>query len=217
MHDGIKKSADIGDIKRLKYTFVDSLDVDPTFEEYLDDYNYCADKGLFERHKDLTPFSDRKVDWNDDYWQKIKRDLLKNFSRERLDHMRKVALVVLADKVERLKRERQQTRQPAAVRPASPPPPPIKSKVQQEQEKLEAAKQQLAQENAEVERQQRLQQQELDRQRQENSKQKKEEASPPKKSSGIASKILIGIVAVGAVGAVVALVKEIIIPLLLEP
>ena len=209
MHDGIKKSADIGDIKRLKYTFVDSLDVDPTFEEYLDDYNYCADKGLFERHKDLTPFSDRKADWNDDYWQKIKRDLLKNFSRERLDHMRKVALVVLADKVERLKRERQQNRQPA--------PPPIKSKVQQEQEKLEAAKRQLEKENAEVERQQKLQQQELDRQRQENSKQKKEEASPPKKSSGIASKILIGIVTVGAVVALVALVKEIIIPLLLEP
>ena len=153
MHDGIKKSADICDIKRLKYTFVDSLDVDPTFEEYLDDYNYCADKGLFERHKDLTPFSDRKADWNDDYWQKIKRDLLKNFSRERLDHMRKVALVVLADKVERLKRERQQNRQPApppkvsqppaAVRPASPPPPPLKSKAQQQQEELEAAKRQL--------------------------------------------------------------------------
>lgn len=224
MHDGIKKSADIGDIKRLKYTFVDSLDVDPTFEEYLDDYNYCADKGLFERHKDLTPFSDRKADWNDDYWQKIKRDLLKNFSRERLDHMRKVALVVLADKVERLKRERQQNRQPApppkvsqppaAVRPASPPPPPLKSKAQQQQEELEAAKRQLEKENAEAERQQKSQQQEVYRKQQENLQRKEDEDSQLKKAPGIASKIVIGIVAVGAV---VALVKEIIIPLLLEP
>lgn len=202
MHDGIKKSADIGDIKRLKYTFVDSLDVDPTFEEYLDDYNYCADKELFERHKDLTPFSDRKADWNDDYWQKIKRDLLKNFSRERLDHMRKVALVVLADKVERLKRERQQNRQPfppsisqppAAVRPASQPFLPFKSEAEQQRE-IEAAKRQLAQKNAEVERQQKLQQQELDRQRQENLKRKKEETPPPKKSSGIAPLIIIAAV-----------------------
>lgn len=163
MHKEVKQSADAGDVKDLKYIFVDSLDVDPTFEEYLDDYNYCVKKGLFEPHKKLNDFSNRQADWNDDYWQKIKRDLLKNFSRERLDHMRKVALVVLADKVERLKRERQQNRQPApppisqplvAVRPASPPPPPLKSKAQQQQEELEAERQKLAQENAEIEQKQ---------------------------------------------------------------
>lgn len=199
MHKEVKQSADAGDVKDLKYIFVDSLDVDPTFEEYLDDYNYCADKGLFERHKDLTPFSDRKADWNDDYWQKIKRDLLKNFSRERLDHMRKVALVVLADKVERLKRERQQNRQPApppkvsqppaAVRPASPPPPPLKSKAQQQQEELEAERQKLAQENAKIAQDER--QQQIKRQQQIN---QQSEDNSPKKAPGIAPLIIIAAV-----------------------
>lgn len=229
MLEEVKKFADAGDVKSLKYIFVDSLDVDPTFEDYLDDYNYCVIKGLFEPHKKLNDFSNRKSDWNDDYWQILKRDLLKNFSRERLDHMRKVALVVLADKVERLKRERQQNRQPAtppkvsqppaAVRPAIPPPP-LKSKAQQQQEELEAAKRQLEKENAEAEQQQKSQQQEVYRKQQENLQRKEDEDSQLKKAPGIASKIVIGIVvlgAVGAVGAVVALVKEIIIPLLLEP
>lgn len=182
MHQEVKKSADAGDVKDLKYTFVDSLDVDPTFEEYLDDYNYCASKGLFERHKDLTPFADRQADWNDNYWGKIKRDLLKNFSRERLDHMRKVALVVNAEKVARLQKERQTAAQPVtpkfsqptvAQRSVTPPQLraelPTKSKAQQQQEKLDAAKRQLAQENAQVERQQlqqQQQQQQLQRQQQ---------------------------------------------------
>ncbi len=161
MHQEVKKSADVGDVKDLKYTFVDSLDVDPTFEEYLDDYNYCASKGLFERHKDLTPFTDRKADWNDDYWEKIKRDLLKNFSRERLDHMRKVALVVNAEKVARLQKERQTAAQSVEPKVSfNAPQPraelPMKSRAQQQQEELDAAKRQLAQENAQVERRQQI-------------------------------------------------------------
>lgn len=199
MHKEVKQSADAGDVKDLKYIFVDSLDVDPTFEEYLDDYNYCVKKGLFEPHKKLNDFSNRQADWNDDYWQKIKRDLLKNFSRERLDHMRKVALVVLADKVERLKRERQQNRQPApppkvsqppaAVRPTSPPPPPLKSKAQQQQEELEAARQKLAQENAEIE-----QKQIRKSQFQQQINNQKNEDTSSKKAPGIALLIIIAAV-----------------------
>ena len=204
MHQEVKKSADAGDIKDLKYIFVDSLDVDPTFEEYLDDYNYCAEKKLFERHKDLTPFADRQADWNDDYWEKIKRDLLKNFSRERLDHMRKVALVVNAEKITRLQKERQINRRSVepkisqsheTERLATPPQPrielPTKSRAQQQQEELDAAKRQLAQENAQVERQR--QQQQLRRQQQ--FRQQRENDSP-KKSSGIAPLIIIAAVVV---------------------
>lgn len=198
MLEDVKKFADAGDVKRLKYIFVDSLDVDPTFEQYLDDYNYCVKKGLFEPHKNLNAFTDRQADWDDNYWQILKRDLLKNFSRERLDHMRKVAPVVLADKVARLRQERQQqNRQPAAppisqpsapVRPASPPP--LKSKAEQDRE-LEAARQKLAQENAAIERQQ----QEAERRRQENLRQQQNaETAPPKKALGIAPWIAIAAV-----------------------
>ena len=41
MNTEIKKYADSGDIKSLKYIFVDSLDVDPTFVRYEEEYNYC--------------------------------------------------------------------------------------------------------------------------------------------------------------------------------
>lgn len=192
MHEEVKKFADGGDIKSLKYIFVDCLDIDPTFEEYLDDYNYCVKKGLFERHEQLRGMTDRQADWNDNYWQILKRDLLKNFSHERLDHMRKVAPVVLANKVARLKRERQQqTRQTAAPpisqpivqqRPATPP---LKSKAEQDRE-LEAERQKLAQEKAAIEQQQ----QEAKRRRQENLR-RQSEVIPPKKSLGIAPLIAV--------------------------
>lgn len=193
MHEEVKKFADAGDVKSLKYIFVDCLDVDPTFEKYLDDYNYCAKKGLFEPHKNLNDFSNRQADWNDNYWQILKRDLLKNFSRERLDHMRKVAPVVFADKVARLQRERQQQTQQPAPPPISKPPvqqrpasqPPLKSKAEQDRE-LEAARQKLAQENAEAERQQKLQRQEISR--------RQNEDNSSKKSTGIATKILKAVV-----------------------
>ena len=202
LHEEVRKSADIGDVEDLKYIFVDCLDVDPTFEKYLDDYNYCVKKGLFEPHKNLNDFRNRQADWNDDYWQILKRDLLKNFSRERLDHMRKVALVVLADKVARLRQERQQQTRQTAAPPISQPivqqrsanPPPFKSKAEQDRE-LEAARQKLAHENAEAESQQKLQQQELERRRQ-------SEVTPPKKSTGIAPVIA----AIAAILAVIILI-----------
>lgn len=203
MHPEVKKSVDAGDVKDLKYIFVDSLDVDPTFEEYMDDYNYCAGKNLFERHKDLTPFTDRKADWNDDYWEKIKRDLLKNFSRERLDHMRKVALVVNAEKVARLQKERQTSAKTVETkisqsketeRHVIPPQhrhePPTKSKAQQQQEELEAEKRKLAEENVQVERRQLQQQRNL---QQQVNRQMENDSS--KKSSGIAPLIIIAAVA----------------------
>lgn len=52
----IKKFADSKDLKSLKYIFVDSLDVDPTFVRYEEEYNYCKSiPGLLESHIGLTP------------------------------------------------------------------------------------------------------------------------------------------------------------------
>lgn len=107
MNKEIKKLADAGDIKSLKYIFVDSLDVDPTFVQYEEEYNYCKSvSGLLEVHVELTPFSEDKDDWNEEYWTKLKMDLLKNFSDKRMSHMRDVAKVFLADKVQRILAER---------------------------------------------------------------------------------------------------------------
>lgn len=107
MNTEIKKYADSGDIKSLKYIFVDSLDVDPTFVRYEEEYNYCKSiPGLLESHVELTPFKTNKADWNEEYWTSLKMDLVKNFSDRRMSHMREVAQVFLADKVQRILAER---------------------------------------------------------------------------------------------------------------
>lgn len=107
MNTEIKKYADSGDIKSLKYIFVDSLDVDPTFVRYKEEYNYCKSiPGLLESHVELTPFRANKTDWNEEYWTSLKMDLVKNFSDRRMSHMREVAQVFLADKVQRILAER---------------------------------------------------------------------------------------------------------------
>lgn len=103
----IKKFAESRDLKSLKYIFVDSLDVDPTFETYKDEYNYCKSiPGLLEQHIELTPFTGDESSWNEAYWTKLKMDLLKNFSDRRMTHMREVANVYLDEKAQRIRAER---------------------------------------------------------------------------------------------------------------
>lgn len=107
MNTKIKKYADSGDIKSLKYIFVDSLDVDPTFVRYEEEYNYCKSiPGLIENHIELTPFKLNRSEWNEEYWSSLKMDLIKNFSDKRMCHMREVAQVFLSDKVQRILVER---------------------------------------------------------------------------------------------------------------
>lgn len=109
VHDVVKASIEKHDIKRLKYIFVDSLDVDPTFEDYKDDYEYCINfpgLGLFEQYIEMTPLRENRNFWDITYWKSIKMDLIKNFSQERFRHMVEVAQVVHADKIERIKKER---------------------------------------------------------------------------------------------------------------
>lgn len=109
MHNEVKKCVEAKDIKGLRYIFVDCLDVDPTFEKYREDYEYSKRvEGLFEEYKELTPLTDNRSSWDNQYWQKIKTDLMKNFSVKRFQHMIEVAKVVYADKIERIKKERAQ-------------------------------------------------------------------------------------------------------------
>ena len=111
VHEAVKTCVVERDIERLKYIFVDCLDVDPTFEKYKGDYEYCMNDsglGLFEKHVELTPMRKEKISWDISYWNSIKMDLIENFSTKRFQHMREVAKVVHAEKIERLLREREQ-------------------------------------------------------------------------------------------------------------
>ena len=107
MHNNVKKYADSNDIISLRYVFYDCLDADPSFDKYLEDYEYaCKVSGFLEEHVDLTPFSSDQSEWNEDYWISLKKDLKNNFSDKRFDHMKKVAKVVHADRLKRIEDER---------------------------------------------------------------------------------------------------------------
>lgn len=110
MNKKIKEYADKNEIKSLKYIFADALDVDPTFANYEEEYNYCKAKGLLETHIDLTPFRSDATHWDAEYWTMLKMDLKSNFSDARMTHMREVAQVYLAEKVSRLLEEREKAR-----------------------------------------------------------------------------------------------------------
>lgn len=104
----VKKCAENHDIKGLRYIFLDSLDVDPTFEKYREDYEFCRNmEGFFEIHHDLSELLEDKSGWTLAYWEQLKMDLMKNFSEMRFNHMIWVAKVVYAEKIARLVRERE--------------------------------------------------------------------------------------------------------------
>lgn len=116
MISGIKKCLDSGDIIGLRYIFLDSLDVDPTFEKYIEDYNVCKKlEGMFEPYIELTPLSLSDSDWNMEYWGKIKFDQKKNFSEKRFEHMREIAKIVHAEKVKRLLTEREEKQEKTSM------------------------------------------------------------------------------------------------------
>lgn len=112
----IRKCAEANDIKGLRYIFVDCLDVDPTFEKYEEDYNYCKNiPGLFDAHANLSGMISDSKRWNSSYWDQLKLDLMKNFSKERFEHMIHVAKIVYADKIARLTSERHSLKDSRAV------------------------------------------------------------------------------------------------------
>lgn len=103
MNKEIEKCVNSQDMVGLRYIFADSLDVDPTFVQYREDYEYCGNlPGFWEEYEERTPFIHDQGRWNEDYWVKLKFDLGKNFSRKRFEHMMNVAKIVKAEKIERL-------------------------------------------------------------------------------------------------------------------
>lgn len=165
MDQRTKQYADNRDLKSLKYLFVDSLDVDPTFEKFEEEYDYCKSiPGLLEPHRELTPLTENISQWTDVYWAKLKMDLIENFSDKRMTHMREVAKVLLKDKIERLQRERTAnartphqpsvsssvTRQPQSSSPQSKPK--GLSKNEQVRQNVEEDKRKLAEEEKKKEK-----------------------------------------------------------------
>lgn len=163
----VKKCVENHDIKGLRYIFVDCLDVDPTFEKYRADYEYCKSMdGMFDNYQELTGLTADERNWTTQYWEQLKLDLMKNFSEKRFEHMIKVAKVVYADKIARLLCERSLSQKAEAPQAASQVPvkqissdgisKPV-SNAELQEKMLAEKKRKLEEENRRVEAQQRAQ------------------------------------------------------------
>lgn len=108
LRPNVKEYADSGNVRGLHYIFRDALDADPTFENWLDSYDYCEKvPGFFVEHIELTPFDSSR--WKDEtYWVQLKMDLMENFSKERYEYLRRMAQVYYAEKIKRIQLERAQ-------------------------------------------------------------------------------------------------------------
>lgn len=81
------------------------LDVNPTFEKYMEDFIYAKKYNMFDPHEELTPFETNPRKWNEKYWINLKMDFSKNASVKRLTHMRIVARVFYKEKSKELKKK----------------------------------------------------------------------------------------------------------------
>ena len=160
----IKKCVDAHDIKGLRYIFVDALDVDPTFEKYRDDYEYCKKMaGFFEPYQELSEMTPDSTRWDMQYWVRLKTDLIKNFSEKRFEHMIHVAKVIYAEKVVRLAAERKEQNDKQVQTTVEKRETEFTGKIRQEdpeirqQRYLEERKRALEEENKRIEAEQRKQ------------------------------------------------------------
>jgi len=201
----IKEYAERGDIVGLHYIFRDALDADPTFEYYLDSYRYCEEKvpNFFDAHRELTPFSQEPRQWDNAYWMQMKMDLMENFSKERYEHLRKVAQVYYAEKIQRIREEERQKN--AVQKPIAYPAPSktVRSTTATKEEadleferRANQIRKEAAQKNREAEEHMKAQRKEI-KQAIENSKnsRKKEEDNHTKKLMGAVLIVVVAVVA----------------------
>lgn len=185
----VKKCVDNLDIKGIRYIFVDCLDVDPTFEKYKADYEFCKRiEGVLEPYTELTPMIQDEAYWNKQYWEQLKIDLMKNFSSKRFEHMVKVAKVVYVDKISRLLKERQNEQSsiilpqeipPAAIKSEKldskvPSKAPSKSEIQKKQ--LEERRRKIELENQKIEVEQRKQKEKIEAAKREEEEERRRKA-----------------------------------------
>lgn len=204
----IKEYAENGDVVGLHYIFRDALDADPTFEYYLDSYRYCEENvpNFFDAHRELTPFSQEPRQWDNAYWVQVKMDLMENFSKERYEHLRKVAKVYYAEKIQRIREEERQKN--AVQKPIASPAPSktVRSAAATHMTQKEAdldferranqSREEAAKKNREVEEQMKAQRKEVE-QAIENSKnsQNKEGDNHTKKLMGAVLIVVVAVVA----------------------
>lgn len=81
----------------------DSLVLDPTFKEFNELISYAKKNisNLYEEHDDEA-FETNSEMWNKNYMNKQLNNLMYNFSKERIEHLKKVCQFVYSDRIKNI-------------------------------------------------------------------------------------------------------------------
>lgn len=89
VYESIEKAKAIGDVTAIRIMMKNSLLADPTFREFDEMVSLTHNMpGLYDSHDGAVPAP--KVSWNDEYMNKLMVQVMSNFSRERLAHLKDV-------------------------------------------------------------------------------------------------------------------------------
>lgn len=89
VYESIEKAKASGDVTAIRIMMKNSLLADPTFREFNEMESLTHNMpGLYESHDGAVPAP--KVSWNDEYMNKLMVQVMSNFSRERLAHLKDV-------------------------------------------------------------------------------------------------------------------------------
>ena len=88
--DAFRNAVSVGDVRGIRIMMKDSLLVDLSFNEF-DEMSSLAQNisGLYDTHNGRG-INEDKTTWDDDYMNTLRVDVIYNFSKERLDHLKKV-------------------------------------------------------------------------------------------------------------------------------
>lgn len=84
------EAVNTGNVCGVRIMMKDSLLADPSFKEFKE-MEKAADsmQGLYDAH-DGKEFIEDKSKWNDEYMSRLRVQVIRNFSHERLEHLKKV-------------------------------------------------------------------------------------------------------------------------------
>lgn len=89
-----------GELTLVRVMLKDSLVMDPTFKEFNELISYAEKNisGLYEEHDD-EDFETESSLWDKGYMNKQLNNLMYNFSKSRIEHLKKVCSVIYSDRI----------------------------------------------------------------------------------------------------------------------
>lgn len=88
--NAFNKAITEGNIRQIRIMLKDSLLVDPTFERYNEMEKLASTvPGIYDEH-DGRPFKSISSEWSDSYMDSLMVQVVGNFSRERVEHLKDV-------------------------------------------------------------------------------------------------------------------------------